>query len=94
MATLMRTDGTTSEVHPTGKKFTLKEMYGLIGCTTVEMLTVPGRPFRRMWMDEEGRLTGKAYNAQASALLARLHVRTLGANHIVGDVLVTGAGEV
>jgi len=94
MATLVRTDGTTAEVRPAGKKFTLQEMYRLIGCTTVEMLTVPGRPFQRLWMDEEGRLTHKPHNAHATALLVKLHGRTLGADDIVGDVLVTGAGEV
>ena len=94
MATLIRVDRTTSEVRPAAKRFTLEEMYGLIGCETVEMLRVPGRPYRCMWFDEDGRGAGKLHNAAASALLVRLHGRTLGADDIVGDVLVTGAGEV
>mgnify|MGYP001588602805 CR=1 FL=1 len=94
MATLIRVDGTTSEVRPIDKKFTLEEMYRLIGCSTVELIRVPSRPFRQMWIDEDGRASGKQYNGAASALLAKLHGRTLGADDIVGDVLVTGAGEV
>lgn len=94
MAELIRVDGTRTEVHPAKRKFTLEEMYKLIDCTTVEMLTVPGRPFRRMWIDEDGRSSRKPHNAAASALLAKLHGHTLGADDIVGDVLVTVAGEV
>ena len=94
MATLIRVDGTTSEVRPTGKKFTLQEMYGLIGCSTVELIRVPGRPFRQMWIDEDGRASRKRHNSTASALLVKLHGRMLGAEDVVGDVLVTGAGEI
>lgn len=68
MATVIRVDGSLTEVHPVGKKFTLVEMYTILSCTTVERLRVPGRPVRWMWMDEDGRGRGLApCNAATSA---------------------------
>lgn len=69
MATLMKIDGTTQEVHPKDAKrgFTLQELYTLIGgnCRLIE---APG-PFadgRMMVMDEEGKLNGQQLNVEAS----------------------------
>lgn len=92
MATLIKTDGTETEVRPQGKKFSLEEMYALLDCTTVQMLRIPKRPYRNLWMDEDGKAARKIVNEKGTDL-ARL-AGIAGNDFVVGDVLVTGAGEV
>jgi hypothetical protein len=45
---------TIREVHPKKKRFTLAEMYQLIGCDCVQMIGLADG--RTMWMDEEAKL--------------------------------------
>lgn len=52
---LIAETGEIRDVKPAkGKKLTLKEMYDLIGCTTVEHLQLAKGV--HLWLDEEGRL--------------------------------------
>lgn len=71
-------------VGPVGTKFGLDELYNLVRCETVEAVRL--RNGRTMWVDEEGRMSGKPINLIASLLA--------GGVDVVGDVLVTDAGEV
>ena len=57
MATLLKIDGTKTEVSPKNKRngFTLQEVYDLIGCRMVELVG-PMDDDRCMLVDEEGKL--------------------------------------
>src|SRR5574344_634179 len=57
MATLLKTDGTRSEVSPKNKRFTLAELYDLIGngCDTIETVG-PDMDGVTMIVDEEGKM--------------------------------------
>lgn len=57
MATLIKIDGTKTEVFPKNKRkgFSLQETYDLIGCSMVELVG-PMNDGRCMLVDEEGKL--------------------------------------
>ena len=70
MATLIKIDGTKTEVFPKNKRkgFLLKETYDLIGCSMVELVG-PMDDGRCMLVDEEGKLKQDCetrINAQAT----------------------------
>lgn len=60
MATLIKTDGTRSEVSPKNKKkgFTCQELYALIGCDLIEHVG-PNAKGESLIVDEEGKLKDK-----------------------------------
>ena len=85
MATLMRVNGSTEEVHPKkGKVFTLEELQGFVG-GYIER--VPLGNDRYMWLNEEGKLHDLPLNERATVLAIGS-----GAIHphdcVVGDVLI------
>lgn len=85
MATLIKTDGTVSEVVPAnGKSFKLNELYGLLSCELVQVVELPGRKI--MICDEEGWYNNGGIVNRTACLLARGHT-------IVGDVLVCQSKE-
>ena len=64
-AILVKTDGTVTPVQPkNGTQFSLEEMYSLIGCGTVEHIELAKGV--HMWIDENGKLTGEAFNKLAT----------------------------
>jgi len=67
------------------------QVYDLLGCQSVEPVYPPpshaGGPHLRMWLDEDGKLKGRALNKAATALMAE---RLRPGDFIVGPVLVTG----
>lgn len=91
MARLIKADGTESEVHPQGKKWTLAEMQGLVGGYIEYM---PGIKIR-MVMDEEGKLKNKPINQVATTIvqMALLGKPLRYVPVIVGDVVIIEKGE-
>jgi hypothetical protein len=74
---VLRVDGRVEEAAP---KLDLQGMYDAIGCDTVQLIQVP---HGEMWMDENGKLTGQAFNDAAT----KLFVAKYGPyDVIVGDV--------
>jgi len=93
MATLIKPDGTETQVHPanTSHGFTLEELYRHIGCGIVEMVRLADG--REMWLDEEGKFNSAlAPNERATILLVQ--AGGIPGDFVVGNVLVTDAGEV
>lgn len=85
MATLVKADGTETEVFPAnGKKFTPEELQKLVG-GYIE-LTRTNKPVRDMWVNEEGKLNGSLLNHKATMLYQYGY-----ADSIFGDVLVMPA---
>jgi hypothetical protein len=77
-------DGTITVVEPVnGRDFKLAELYQHTQSTTVQMIDMPDG--RVMWMDEEGKLTGKEPNPTATALVAKW---LLPGDYIAGHALV------
>lgn len=69
-----------------GDKFAdLAELYKATNCDMIQMIQLDGVT---MWLDEEGKLTGKAPNAIATAMF--WDVFGPYTDIIVGDVLITG----
>ncbi len=62
MSRLLRTDGMEIEVHPKNGKFTLEELYDLIGngCDLIEVVMTDSHGVT-MVVDEEGMLKNKAF---------------------------------
>src|SRR5262249_27740327 len=94
MATLIRTDGTESEIRPeNGKNFELDEMYRLIGnrCDIVEAIVLGDGT--TMWIDEEGKLRWPtpAINRKATRLLVR--AGGIRGDFVVGNVLIATPAE-
>lgn len=94
MATWIKADGTKVKVEPANKKrgFTLEEMYRYTNGGPIEIVPV-GHPLHAengtiIVLNEEGKLTGLPYNAEASRLYDNPH------DVIVGDVLVCKDSEV
>ena len=92
MASLIEAGSSAVNVVPAdGKKFTLKEMYELIGCSLVEMISL--RDGRTMWMDEEGKFKDPhVLNSLATTML-----REAGGapgDYVAGTVLICTPGEV
>lgn len=93
MARLIKVDGTETEVHPKGPKWTNKELQDYVG-GYIEVM--PGIKTTRIIMDEEGMLKMKPINQKATQLVREL----LGGLKllryipiIVGDVLVLDEKE-
>ena len=84
MALLIQPDGTTQEVQPQGRHFTLQELHGLVGGYIEFIHLTDGR-----WlaMDEDGKPKGLPVNIHATALAA------LPGDFIVGMVVVLSAAE-
>ena len=81
------------EVFPRNPKkgFTLDELYWLIGCSTVQAITLADG--RTMWMDEEAKLsTILVVNEKATDLL--LEAGGMPDDFVVGKVLISTKGEV
>ena len=85
MAHLYRTSGKIDEVSPkNGKTFELDELYGLLDCELIEVVTL-GRQI--MIIDEEGKYSSKAVNKEATRIaIANYAIRC--DDCIVGDALV------
>jgi hypothetical protein len=79
MATLYKTDGTTEEHTPDGKKITLAQAQGLVG-GYVELVRLGKKGV--LLVDEEGLIKQLPINHQASKLAGKL---------LVGPVLHTRA---
>jgi hypothetical protein len=93
MATLIRTDGSTLEVSPQGKCFTLKELYALV-CPGDDFPAVQAVPLfsgKIMWCHEEGKSRDLAVNIKANALYAS---ELLPGDFLVGNILITSIDEV
>ena len=94
MALIIKVDGTKEEVRGAGKggKFTLEQMYQLLGCTMVQLvpikLNLDGTLYKELWCDEDGKMNGKPRNKTATfALTGQL----LPGDFLVGPVLLVGA---
>lgn len=83
MAILLRTDKPPKPVFPTGRTFSLEELYSLIDCDTVDFITLPTGAL--MWVDDNGLLMKKPLNITASQLAG---------STIVGHALITDTSEV
>lgn len=92
MATLIAVDGTELEVKPAGKKFTLTEMYALLGTDIVEYVALQ-KPRGAMWVDEEGKLKSKPFNPRATDVARTRRAGLSPWDEIVGPALVTKPGE-
>jgi len=90
MATLVRSDGTESEVHPKhGKHFVLDELQTFVG-GYIEAVTLDRE--RTMLVNEEGKFIPKLEpNSKATALLAA--AGGIPGDVVVGDVLIIGSDE-
>jgi len=89
MAVIIHPDATWKQIHPKGKKFTLEEMYELIGCSLVEAVYLRNGDIA--WIDEEGKLKEHEVNDLASNLL---HYALRSGDYFAGTVLITSPGEV
>jgi hypothetical protein len=82
MSLLINVDSTTKQVRPAnGDRFTLDEVYDLIGCRMVQ--EVYTRDGKAMLIDEEGKLNGKPVNQ-----LATYAYQWGGDDDIVGTALI------
>jgi len=54
------------------KKFTLDELQGMVGGLIEHVILPRGNGHATMWIDEEGKLKGRAYNAKASEIYGRM----------------------
>lgn len=93
---VMYPDGTRADLKPVnGTDFTFEELYPVLGCDTIELLYLSDGTL--MLFDEEGRLTGKPVNQQATVLItADLEKRgrfLLGGN-LLGPVLHCGEDQI
>lgn len=89
MAILITPDGIRSEVFPAaGKKkhFTIEELYKLIGCDTVEHLSMDGN--RSMWIDENGKFAAEPKHNLVAEMVLRDSLRKMGRMLVPGDYLV------
>jgi hypothetical protein len=84
MALLIQADGTTQEVQPQGKHFTLQDLQRLVGGYIEFIHLTDGR-----WlaMDEDRKLKGLPVNIHAAALAA------LPGDFLVGPAVVLSAAE-
>jgi hypothetical protein len=97
MATLLKTDGSRTEVAPKNPKegFRCAEMYELIGngCDIVQMIYLADG-VTTMWLDEESKLKRNPppINWAATKLLAE--AGGIPGDVVLGNVLLCGEGEV
>jgi len=81
MATIYHPDGSTEEVQPeNGKTFELEQLSKIVG-GYIEVVYIPGR---LIVCNEEGKLNGLPYNANATAEFSRY----LPGDFLVGNILV------
>ena len=91
MATFIAENGNRWEVEPKdGKSFSLEELCRLLDCRLVEAVGL-GKGLT-MWLDEEGKLTNRAWNLVATKLLAQ--AGGMPGDRVCGPVLITSGGEV
>lgn len=82
MATLIKSDGTTSEVRPaSGASFTLAELQGYVG-GYIQMISVGSSLYV---LNEEGKLLGLPANMAATH---RAHDFLYHGDYLCGDVLI------
>ena len=73
VARVIDPNGEERKVYPLNrKKFTLEELQGMVGGNIEHALLPRGNGHATMWIDEEGKLKGRAYNAKASEIYGRL----------------------
>ena len=90
MAILFKTDGTQHLVKPSnGRDFSLEELRTLIGCEWIEVAHLNGPDGAFFVLDDMGKLTGKPFNAKATAVFRHFRM-----DYIVGDALLCKHGEV
>ena len=90
MAILIKTSGEQVEVSPQETRFTLEQMYSLLGCGCVQVIFLDDG--RIMWIDEEGKLKPHQVNHVATELLAR--AGGIPGDYIAGSALITDNNEV
>lgn len=92
MAKLLKVGAVFAELlEPAGRVFSLKEMYGLLGCWAVEAVHLADG--RIMWIDEEGKFTRpEELNHLATSELHRAGGSR--SDYIAGPALITERGEV
>lgn len=83
-ALLIKATGESSSITPkNGTDFTLKELYKLIGCDTIEVVYPLYDSDLIFIIDEEGKLKGKDINYAATIMWG-----SAGYDALVGDVIV------
>ena len=89
MATLIKVDGTKTEVFPENKRkgFTLAEVYNLMNCRLVELVG-PLDDGRSMLVDEEGKLKAEWMSRINSEATHLFRTRYGAHDVIVGDALL------
>lgn len=87
-AKILKQDGRAIEVEPlNGETFCLKEMYELLGCELIEIVTLRNSD-DILVIDEEGKFnSGKFINDRATEIAAR-HGGIATYDYIVGDALL------
>ena len=75
MALLVKDDGSKTEVTGSGKKgaFDLKQLYTLLETDMVQLVKLKPKEsggYSEVWMDEEGKMKDKGYNAEATKMAA------------------------
>ena len=90
MAELITVQDTTTTVFPQDSIFTLKEIYSLLNCNMVQIVSL--NDGRIMWLDEEGKLKPHFSNATATQLLHESG--GMDDDYVAGDVLITSQDEV
>lgn len=89
MATLIRVDGMESPFAGKKKQLSLEEMQGAVG-GYIEVVRL--KHWRRLVIDEEGKLKSRPPNPRAT-MLALADDALLPGDYIVGDALLLGRGE-
>lgn len=94
MARFIHANGNEADVKPLNPKkgFSLRELYALIQCETVQAVGLADG--RTMWMDEEAKLKSglQFVNEKATKLLA--DAGGIPGDEVIGNVLITEPGEV
>jgi hypothetical protein len=91
MALLIEPNGRkTIKTPENGRDFTLDELRRLVGCEYIEVAHLGAQGGAFFVLDEEGKLTGKDYNAEATAMYQANHPW----DYIVGNALLCDPGEV
>lgn len=89
MATLIKVDGSETEVSPkNGKCFELEELQGFVG-GYIEIIRLPSGQI--MVLDEEGKFKNYLLNNRATVLGVAAGIAV--GDYIVGDVLVCSSAE-
>jgi hypothetical protein len=90
MAELIIAQGATTTVFPQDTSFTLKEIYSLLNCNQVQIISL--NDGRIMWLDEEGKFKPHFFNSTATRLLHESG--GMDDDYIAGAVLITSQDEV